>query len=309
MKSPLVTVRVLTYNSAKYVVETLESVKLQSYSNIELVISDDGSTDDTIKLCENWLENNSYKFVNTVLLRSDVNTGVSANANRSINASNGEWLKGIGADDVLDVDCIKRNLEFVGKSSDILIVHSAMTYYDELIIPERFIKVRSFQKYKISQSNVTAYEQYKLLLYGCTINTPSLFVNRKVYEIFGLYDESIRQIEDWPFFLKLTRSNCKIFYFDNCTIKYRVRSESISNERIDGKIFNDHFSRQMQIYKKLIFPNQSFIFVFFYKYLFAIQKGFNLYNLNTQKALNIFMYKLFVLPFSIYERIIKRNRL
>ena len=52
---PLVSVVVITYNSAKFVIETLESVKSQTYKNIELIISDDCSTDDTVERCRLWL--------------------------------------------------------------------------------------------------------------------------------------------------------------------------------------------------------------------------------------------------------------
>ena len=62
MKEPLVSIIVITYNSSKYVLETLESAKAQTYENIELIISDDGSTDDTIKICKNWLEKNQDRF-------------------------------------------------------------------------------------------------------------------------------------------------------------------------------------------------------------------------------------------------------
>ncbi|MDR0890977.1 MAG: glycosyltransferase [Endomicrobium sp.] len=52
--NPLVSVCVITYNSSKYVLETLESIKTQTYQNIELIVSDDCSTDDTVEVCENY---------------------------------------------------------------------------------------------------------------------------------------------------------------------------------------------------------------------------------------------------------------
>ena len=58
MTEPLVSICVITYNSSKTVVETLESIKNQSYSNIELVVSDDCSPDNTVELVQQWLEKN-----------------------------------------------------------------------------------------------------------------------------------------------------------------------------------------------------------------------------------------------------------
>ncbi len=68
MKTPLVSVCIITYNSAKFVVEALESIKSQTYKNIELIISDDCSTDNTIELCKQWISDNGKCFVNCELL-------------------------------------------------------------------------------------------------------------------------------------------------------------------------------------------------------------------------------------------------
>lgn len=56
IKNPLVSVIVITYNSSKYVLETLNSVAAQTYDNIELIISDDCSKDNTVEICRNWLK-------------------------------------------------------------------------------------------------------------------------------------------------------------------------------------------------------------------------------------------------------------
>jgi alpha-1,3-rhamnosyltransferase len=54
-QKPLVSVVIITYNSSKYVLETLESAKAQTYQNIELIVSDDCSTDDTVEKCREWI--------------------------------------------------------------------------------------------------------------------------------------------------------------------------------------------------------------------------------------------------------------
>ena len=66
--SPLVSVIVITYNSSKFVLETLESIYNQTYSNIELIISDDCSSDETINICQNWLYKNKNRFKNIELI-------------------------------------------------------------------------------------------------------------------------------------------------------------------------------------------------------------------------------------------------
>ena len=65
--NPLVSVIIITYNSAKYVSDALESVKSQSYDKIELIVADDGSKDETAKICEDWLIANDSRFAKAKL--------------------------------------------------------------------------------------------------------------------------------------------------------------------------------------------------------------------------------------------------
>lgn len=108
----LVSVIISTYNSAAFIIETLESILHQSWKEIELIITDDASTDDTVTICRHWLEVNSGRFTGVQVITSEVNTGVSANANRGLRAAKGEWVKFIGSDDTLLPGCIEDNMHF-----------------------------------------------------------------------------------------------------------------------------------------------------------------------------------------------------
>ncbi len=116
MDFQLVSIAVIIYNSSKYVVEMLESVKAQTYANIELIISDDHSTDDTVNVCQQWIEKNKEKFIRTDLITTPENKGVSANCtncNRGIKAAQGEWIKFIAGDDILLPECIEDNMNLL----------------------------------------------------------------------------------------------------------------------------------------------------------------------------------------------------
>ena len=63
IEQPLVSIIVITYNSSKYVLETLESAKAQTYQNIELIVSDDCSTDNTVEICQNGSKTKNDLFV------------------------------------------------------------------------------------------------------------------------------------------------------------------------------------------------------------------------------------------------------
>ena len=112
---PLVSVPVITYNSAKTVIETLDSIKAQTYQNLELIVSDDCSTDNTVEVCQKWIEENKSRFVRTEVVTVEKNTGVAGNLNRAEAACRGEWIKPIAGDDVLLPNCIQDCIDYVAE--------------------------------------------------------------------------------------------------------------------------------------------------------------------------------------------------
>ena len=105
---PLVSVIVVTYNSSKTVEETLDSVARQSYHNIELVVTDDYSTDNTRDIIDRWVAANDDRFADVVKVYSDVNTGPASDANRGMVSSHGQFIKGMSGDDCLVENAIER---------------------------------------------------------------------------------------------------------------------------------------------------------------------------------------------------------
>ena len=99
--APLISVGVIAYNSAEYILDLLESVKAQTYQNIELIVADDKSSDDTVKKCNEWISQNKERFVRTEVIVPEQNTGTAGNYNRALFASNGEWMKFIDGDDIM----------------------------------------------------------------------------------------------------------------------------------------------------------------------------------------------------------------
>ena len=118
MTTPSVSIAVVTYNSAKTILETLESIKVQTYPNLELIISDDCSTDHTVSLCREWVEKNKERFDRVELITAEKNTGVSANFNRAEAACQGEWVKPIAGDDLLMPNCIEECVNYAEKHPD-----------------------------------------------------------------------------------------------------------------------------------------------------------------------------------------------
>ena len=229
--NPLVTVAVVSYNSSNTVLETLESIKHQTYKNIELIVSDDCSKDDTVSICRAWLDKNKERFVGVQLLTAEKNQGVCTNANKANYAAKGEWIKGIAADDVLFPNCISDNIEFIENHPEASIVTSYMSVYNETFEEQNCIDhyraTYDMRVYKQPQE-----KQLIALAYYDFVQSPPCFYKKDLFESVGGYREQY-VIEDWPFFLDILELGHSIFFMDKVTVGYRAHlSASREPERI-----------------------------------------------------------------------------
>ncbi len=234
----LVSIIIITYNSSKYVLETLESAKNQTYNNIELIVSDDASTDDTVRVCRDWIESNKERFVKTQLLVADKTTGIPGNCNRGVKAATGEWIKWIAGDDALMEGCIQSYVDFHKMEPDALIMFSNVDRYVSSFEPENKLAPYPTKNLKISQPNVTYQKQFQILLRVYKVWTSSLFISKSVFDKYGLYDESLRYWEDRPFLLKVTKQGVKLYYVDIISCKYRKHGDSIQISKKEGLLFS-----------------------------------------------------------------------
>lgn len=259
-KYPLVSIIVITYNSSKYVLETLESAKAQTYQNIELIISDDASIDGTVEICKKWIISNKGRFVRTEILTVPVNSGIPANCNRGVKAAKGEWVKLIAGDDVLIKSCIQDNIDFISDNREIFVLFSGGSLYSETFKPENHISdFPSKEKADyIFSSLSTAAEQFKELLHNNFVEAPTTVIRKDIYNIIGFYDEKYKLIEDYPLWLRLTKQGIKIFFMDKLTVLHRIHPESLTGY---NQIVSSYFYDLESIKRDYIYPHSGLRFI------------------------------------------------
>lgn len=249
---PLVSVVVVTYNSSKTVIETLDSIFQQTYKNIELIISDDGSKDGTVEIVDKWLIQHKYKFVRTSFLTVNENTGTSCNCNRGYAEAKGSWIKGIAGDDVLKLECIEQMVGY------------AISYPDVDIF---FSKVQGFDKNGLIDSSELPfrYSPFRLgkddflfaLTLGNFIPAASCFIKLDCFKELGGFDEDIKLMEDWPFWIKAAYNQKKFKLIDKALVMYRVGEQSVSlnPDKSDAYIESEIKSREyaLAIQRKIDF--------------------------------------------------------
>lgn len=260
---PLVSVVVVTYNSSLYVLETLKSIQAQTYSNIELIITDDCSSDDTVEICRKWLKKNEKRFVRTQLVTSSQNTGIPANYNRGIRLAKGEWIKGIAGDDILTENSLASFINAC-KAGEWIVVGACQAFFVDKegkriinmnILPDK----RRLPFYYLEVSS-----QYRYMLFESPVIAPSVVIHKKIFEEVGFFDENYKYIEDYPFWFKCVSLGYRISFLDVLMVYYRCQHESMTSS--NAKIYNkDYWNSLYKFRKEKIYPNVSWYNIIFWQ--------------------------------------------
>lgn len=304
-KQPLVSIYMLTYNSSKTVVEALESVYALTYKNIELIVSDDASPDNTVTICENWIEEHRDRFVDAKVLTVAKNTGVAKNFRRAIDACKSEWIKGVAGDDALYPDCISHFMNFLRSHPDAKMIHGKCRRFDTYLDEAHFIEElpSSTDPFNVVS---TARQQFNILLSWPCTGGPTMFYHKSVFSIPQLKDCGYPGLEDYPMYLRYTLLGNKIYFCDELVCKYRLSPGSLQNTANYNNLIT-------KCYSQLFFDET-------HNYFHGLDKiahyGFYLYQLILYKQKNkvfrdllkLGMYPLYWVSFKIkhhydYKRI------
>jgi alpha-1,3-rhamnosyltransferase len=265
----LVSIVVITYNSSKYIVETLESVKSQKYRDIELIISDDCSTDDTVDICKGWIAEHEKRFVNVKMVTTPKNTGVAPNCNRGINASKGEWIKLLVGDDKLFSYTISEFVDFTRKNDCQVCCCKLKMFGDD----EKYMRKTEtvYEKYYEMIDKDLKYQK-KMNARELFVPGPGLFFSRELFRAVGGFVEEYPFAEEWPFTTKILNGGRKIFMLDKYLYNYRIRAGSLCREEfgMNVRVFRD---MKKYVFKEgiaILIQNGDFLYAWhiFLKYVY-----------------------------------------
>lgn len=205
MKNPLISIILPTHNGQRYVEKSIESCLNQTYQNIELIIVDDASTDDTPKIIREYATSDSRIRV----LTNRANRKLPASLNMGHRASMGEFITWTSDDNFYHKDAIAEMVNFLLQNDGIM-----MTYCDYTIIDSQGNQIREVA--------VTSCEN--LSEYNC-IGACFLY-RRDVYEKIGFYNSKTMYAEDYDYWLRIA-SHYRILPLHENLYYYRFHGESL----------------------------------------------------------------------------------
>jgi len=218
--APLVSVILVCYNQAPFVEECLDSISSQTYRNLEVIIIDDCSEDDSAALIKSWLARTG---TDATLILHDVNLGVCRTFNEALARANGQYISLIAADDVYLPHKIESQVTlFEELASKVGVVYSNAWQIDESGQPlsERFIEAhRKFDS--MPEGRI-----FGSLLEGNFIPAMSTLIRRSCFQAVGPYDEQL-VYEDYDMWLRLSLEFDFVFS-PVISARYRVVGNSVT---------------------------------------------------------------------------------
>lgn len=249
MNTPLVTVGLITYNSADFVEETLNSIYNQDYQNIELIVSDDCSTDNTVDLCRKWLSEHELRFTRAKLVTSEKNSGLSGNSNRAFNEAKGEWYKSFDGDDIMAPNAISSYVEFINEHPEAMqVVAKVINFNGKTEWTTE--KLDNLTKY-VCRESATSKTQLSVITKILFFRGTSHFARTELIKSVGAFDERFPMLEDQPLVIRLIGAGYKLYYIDKIMSRYRVRDDSTAHSAVYNSLLTNNIVRQYRDYKLL----------------------------------------------------------
>ena len=212
----LISIIIPTFNRAHIILKTLDSISKQTYLNWECIIVDVGSTDNTEEVLLSYCSNDSrFKFFKrpSILIK-----GPNSCRNFGFEVSRGEFIQWFDSDDLYFPNALEMFVKSFKDNLDVVV--AKIERIDDLT----FIKIN---ENKIESNNLI--EDYligKVTFYVCGPLWKRSFLNKQK----ELFDEEIRNLDDWDFNLRMLYQNPKIEYINSPLIQYRIHSASLAHE-------------------------------------------------------------------------------
>jgi glycosyltransferase involved in cell wall biosynthesis len=200
---PLISVIVVTYNRARFLKEALESIKRQTFKDYEIILVDDGSTDNTREIAK------EYPGIRYIYQEHG---GISRARNTALKATRGKWIATLDSDDLWGTDKLQKQVDYLHAHPDCRIVFTDYSNFTD--IPEDKLDRR----------------QRDLLQTVIKWCLPTALIDSRLFDEIGLFDEAMEYSEDtdWIFRLKFYKVNVEHCIEESLYLR-RVHSSNISN--------------------------------------------------------------------------------
>ncbi|CAL65544.1 glycosyltransferase family 2 protein [Christiangramia forsetii] len=277
MTNPLVSIIIPCYNNTQYIIEAINSAVNQTYQNIEIIVVDDGSDQETKTIINSLI-------TNIDILITQNNCGLSAARNRGLDKASGKFIQFLDSDDILKPEKIDYSLRKLGNmdQESCIIISDFMIFNDK---KQRFLPAYVDFKtidFKFDQILYKWDENFSIPIH-CGLFERNLFNDFR-------FSEKLRSKEDWVMWVNLFKKEPQVFFVDKPLVIYRVHNGSMTHSL---NMFEDHMSAleilknnlSVEEYEKLL---KKFVQRYYKKSLYSQNQIRAMKNSKSYKIENFF---------------------
>ena len=226
MRKPLISVTMTTYNHEKYIAESIHSILDQTLQDFELVIVNDGSTDNTEQIIKSF-HDPRIKYI------YQENQGPSACANTALRNSQGKYIALMSGDDVSYPTRLEVQYnEYIKGKPRLLFSHCNLIDDDSKLLEGEHFASSFFNHPNRSREEILRY----FFFYGNYLNAVTCFTEKNIFDELGWYDIRLLQLQDFDMWMRGLIHGYEIEIIQQKLIKYRIRSgnQNLSAYRLDS---------------------------------------------------------------------------
>lgn len=245
MKEPEVSICITTYNGEDFIKETIESALSQTYKFLEILVVDDDSTDNTIKIIQ---EINDSRIR---IIKNEKRKGMVKNWNTAYRNAKGKYLMFLCQDDVLNKECLSKKVKALKKDKKIVLAFSATSVIDK---DDKIRLTRKlYNKDKIVEGKKLIKKSFRIRnMYGEPSN---ILFRKEICKKAGYFNEDLIYTPDWAYWLNISRFG-KVAYVKDDLTWFRISDTSTTRNLLknkarmdeDEKIFVDYVKKEFNGY-------------------------------------------------------------
>jgi glycosyltransferase involved in cell wall biosynthesis len=229
---PKVTVLIPTFNRAHYLPEAIQSIFAQTFTDYELIVVDDGSTDDTVAILA------GFRDPRLRVLRQE-NRGISAAMNAGLRAARGEYITRLDSDDVWLADLLACETAVLDAHPDVGVVYAKA---------QAMTKDGASREHHIGLPLRYPHDALLSLAWGDSTCNIALLARQVCFATAGVYDETLYTHEDWDMWLRVARRH-RFIFLDRTLARFREHEHRITSP--SSPMFVEHVESRVRVIDKL----------------------------------------------------------
>lgn len=237
-----VSVIIASYNYAQYIKESIESVLNQTYSDFELVIIDDCSTDNSVEII-NQFKDNRIKFI-----QNDKNLGLKSTIQKALSHCTGEWIAFLESDDMWVSDTLEKRLACAEKYPNVGIIFNDVSEFGDeqwlLAVKKNFERVRKILNKKKFPKNIF----YDINLHNLILTFSSVMIKRKFFENLN-FETPVDALLDWWIYIHISYQT-EAYYMKDKLTKWRQHRQSYITRKKKPNLKMPNILAYLDVYKK-----------------------------------------------------------